>query len=111
MEPYLTTTLDALAPLVAKVAAVHGPQDPRLHEAHGAFLDLEAALRRAPPDLAAIGAPFARLRHLTDGFTPPDHACRSYRLALALLADLEDALLRRFPAGRRDRAARQSPTP
>jgi iron-sulfur cluster repair protein YtfE (RIC family) len=99
VNAYLENTLPTLQPLLAKVAAVHGPQDHRLEAAHRAFLDLRALLERAPDDGAAAAAPLARLRLLTDDFTPPDHACRSYRLALALLADLEDSLLRRTTHG------------
>ena len=83
MEQALVTTLDALGPLLAKVAEVHGPQDPRL-----VTVALEFATLRARLDQASEGSPDAaadldRLAALTDGFTPPEHACRSYRRALA----------------------------
>ncbi|MCM2335009.1 MAG: hypothetical protein NDI82_13835 [Anaeromyxobacteraceae bacterium] len=86
MDAALATTLDTLGPLLAKVAEVHGPQDPRLAAVAEAFSGLRARLAAAPGDLAGAAAELERLAALTDGFAPPPHACRSYRRALA---DLE----------------------
>lgn len=86
MDDALATTLATLEPLLARVAEVHGPQDPRLGEAALAFAGLKARLAAAPEDLAGAAADLERLAALTDGFAPPPHACRSYRRALS---DLE----------------------
>ena len=86
MDQALTTTLETLGPLLAKVAEVHGRQDPRLVAVALEFPGLRALLEQAPPDPGAAAAFLARLAALTDGFGPPDHACRSYRRAHADLA-------------------------
>lgn len=86
MDQVVVTTLDALGPLLAKVAEVHGGQDPRLARVASEFAALRARLEATPPDLAGAAEDLARLAGLTDGFAPPEHACRSYRRALS---DLE----------------------
>jgi len=83
MDQAIITTLETLGPLLAKVAEVHGRQDPRLVTVALEFTALRARLEQAPADLAGAGAELERLAALTDGFAPPDHACRSYRRALA----------------------------
>lgn len=92
MDHALATTLMTLEPLLAKVAEVHGPQDPRLVEVAHAFTALRARLEAAPGELAAAAAELDRLGDLTDGFVPPDHACRSYRRALTDMAWLRRQL-------------------
>lgn len=86
MDEALSTTLATLGPLLAKVAEVHGRQDARLAEVAAGFASVRAALEAGRPDLAAAASGLERLGALTDGFSPPEHACRSYRRALA---DLE----------------------
>jgi len=86
MDEALTTTLATLGPLLAKVAEVHGRQDPRLAEVAAGFEAIRAALEAGRPGLGAAAAGLDRLGALTDGFSPPEHACRSYRRALS---DLE----------------------
>jgi iron-sulfur cluster repair protein YtfE (RIC family) len=86
MDQAVATTLETLEPLLAKVAEVHGRQDPRLVAVALEFSFVRARLEKEPLDLAAAAADLERLADLTDGFAPPEHACRSYRRALA---DLE----------------------
>lgn len=38
----------------------------------------------------AVGELLKRMRVITDGFTPPPHACGSYRITYARLAEMED---------------------
>jgi len=83
MDQSVATTLETLGPLLAKVAEVHGRQDPRLVAVALEFTALNARLEQAPPDLAGALAELERLAGLTDGFAPPEHACRSYRRALS----------------------------
>jgi iron-sulfur cluster repair protein YtfE (RIC family) len=92
MDQALATTLQTLEPLLAKVAEVHGPQDPRLVEVARGFTALRARLEAAPEALAGAAAELDRLGDLTDGFVPPDHACRSYRRALTDMAWLRRQL-------------------
>jgi regulator of cell morphogenesis and NO signaling len=114
---YARRALPALRPLVAKVAEVHGAHDPRLAEVRSRFdalsgrllgaLDEEesatfpllmargsdparvaAAVARMEAGEAVLRQDLAQLAALTDGYTPPTWACRSYRLALAQLEEL-----------------------
>lgn len=120
---YARRALPSLGPLVAKVAEVHGPHDPRLAEVRRRFDELaarlharlddeesaafplllarggdpagvEAAVARMQAGGAELRRDLAHLAELTDGFTPPDWACRSYRLALAQLEELSADLQR-----------------
>lgn len=120
---YLRRALPAIGPVLEKVAAVHGDREPRLAPLLATFLELEAAvlphldeeeqvlfpllLSRAPDrdrvaealgrmreDHLGVGAALERIRALTDDFTAPEWSCRSYRLAMAELEDLETDLLR-----------------
>jgi iron-sulfur cluster repair protein YtfE (RIC family) len=92
MDQAVYTTLETLGPLLAKVAEVHGRQDPRLVTLALEFPDVRERLLRSPQDLAGAAAVLVRLAGLTDGFTPPEHACRSYRRALSDLDWLEQRL-------------------
>lgn len=38
----------------------------------------------------AVGELLKEMRHITNGFTPPPHACGSYRITYARLAELEE---------------------
>lgn len=120
---YLRRALPAIGPVLEKVATVHGDRDPRLVPLLATFLELEAsllphldeeeqvlfplllsrapdrarvaeALRRMRDEHLGVGAALERIRALTDDFTAPDWSCRSYRLAMAELEDLETDLLR-----------------
>lgn len=86
MDQAVAITLETLGPLLAKVAEVHGRQDPRLVTVALEFTGLRARLEAGAPGLAAADGELERFAALTDGFAPPEHACRSYRRALA---DLE----------------------
>lgn len=115
---YLRRALPALAPLLAKVAAVHGDKVPSLRTIQGEFEALRARLephldeeeaelfpllmaRGADPERTAtaleqmyqehleVGAALHHLRDLAGDWVPPEWACRSYRLAMAELEDLE----------------------
>lgn len=120
---YLRRSLPLIAPLVEKVAAVHGDRDPDLRALHQTFsglreqldphLDEEEAvlfpllmsrtadrarvaseLGRMRADHLEVGALLGELRRLSHDFFTPEWACRSYRLLLAELEDLESDLLR-----------------
>lgn len=97
MDDAVTTTLETLGPLLAKVAEVHGRQDPRLVAVAEGFPSLRAHLEAGPAGASAAAAELERLAGLTDGFAPPDHACRSYRRALSDLAWLRGRLTRHDP--------------
>lgn len=125
---YLRRELPRLATLVNKVAAVHGPSDPRLQqcaviyaglveEMHSHMMKEEQILFPMIRELEgatslpsfhcgsvthpitvmehehdSAGAAVAKLRELTDGFTPPQEACNTYRAMLDALAYLENDL-------------------
>ncbi len=120
---YLRRALPAIGPVLEKVAAVHGGREPRLAPLLATFVELERAilphldeeeqvlfplllsrspergrvaeeLRRMREDHLAVGAALERIRTLTGDFTAPEWSCRSYRLAMAELEDLETDLLR-----------------
>ena len=107
MDAALTTTLDTLLPLLQKVAEVHGPSDPRLLEVFGGYSDLHRRLAGGLATRAEVEDGLGLLRHLTDGFTPPEGACRSYRRALA---DLE-WVSARLPAAAADLATGPTSAP
>lgn len=120
---YLRRALPEIAPIAAKVAAVHGGKDARLVEVDAVFRALSDALlphldeeesvlfpalvsRR--PDLAAlrrelgrmqedhlaVGDLLARLRALSDGYTTPAWGCTTYRVLMRELEALEADVLR-----------------
>jgi regulator of cell morphogenesis and NO signaling len=120
---YLRRALPCIAPIMAKVARVHGPRDANLQRLHEAFRDLAAslgphldeeeevlfpALVAPTPDLQvlkrelgrmhedhlAVGGLLARIRALTDGFTTPEWGCNTYRFLMAELDALEADILR-----------------
>lgn len=122
---YLKAELPRLDAMTRKVAAVHGGDNPRLHEVRDTFValneemsshmskeeevlfplvrQLEAGgtagscqcgsiaqpIQRMELEHNEAGEALARLRDLTDGFTPPDWACNTYRAMLDGLAHLE----------------------
>jgi regulator of cell morphogenesis and NO signaling len=115
---YLRSALPSVAPLVERIAAVHGDRDPALVEVAAAFAALRAriephlvdeeerlfpallsgragdpasaaALEQLRAEHAGIRSGLRRLRELTRGYAPPEWACRTYRRALAELEDLE----------------------
>ena len=93
----LTLTLPALDALTAKVAKVHGPDQPHLLDVRTAFMETAEALNSltaSPADKKVSAAALQgleRMRTLTEGFTPPATACRSYRAMLDGLARLDEA--------------------
>lgn len=120
---YLRRALPHLAPLMAKVAGVHGPRNATLREVHEAFRELAASLEphleeeedvlfpslvarqpdarlvkqeleRMHDEHLAVGDLLARIRTLTDGFTTPEWGCGSYRVLMAELDALEADILR-----------------
>jgi regulator of cell morphogenesis and NO signaling len=120
---YLRRALPSLAPLVDRIAEVHGGRDPGLGALQREFAELRARLERhldeeehalfpllmsRAPDRARatdeiarmraehdeVGAAIARVRDLAHAYEPPEWACRTYRLAMAELEDLETDLLR-----------------
>jgi regulator of cell morphogenesis and NO signaling len=120
---YLRRALPYIAPIMAKVAKVHGPRDANLQDLHDAFRDLAGnlaphldeeeevlfpALMARTPDLQvvkrelgrmhedhlAVGGLLAQIRALTDGFTTPEWGCNTYRVLMAELDALEADILR-----------------
>lgn len=120
---YLRKALPFIGGLAAKVHRVHGDKEPRLAEVDAlcktlaadldAHLDQEeqhlfpgliapsgdrraltAELATMFDDHVAIGELLARLRTITDDFTPPAWGCTSYRTLFAELAALEADVLR-----------------
>ncbi len=120
---YLRQALPYIAPIMAKVAKVHGPRDAKLQHLHDAFRELAASLGphleeeeevlfpalmarqpdarlveqgvgRMREDHLAVGDLLARIRSLTDGFTTPEWGCNTYRVLMAELEGLEADILR-----------------
>ncbi len=120
---YLRRQLPLIAPLVSKVAQVHGGRNDKLAALAEAFLELKQALephleqeeevlfpaltaRRPDPEIVrreldrmradhlAVGALLERIRALTDGFTIPDWGCNTYRVLMSELEALEADVLR-----------------
>ncbi len=111
-----------IAPMAAKVAAVHGDRDPRLHELEDTFAELSSALlphldeeedvlfpllvgspgalevrrelERMENEHLAVGGLLARIRSLTGGFSTPEWGCTTYRRLMAELDALEADTLR-----------------
>lgn len=120
---YLRRQLPAIAPLLAKVARVHGEHNPKLHAVADAFGELKGAIEphldeeeqmlfpllmgRSPDaakaagglgrmfeDHLAVGRLIGHLREQTDDYRTPEWGCGSYRLLMSELEDLETDLLR-----------------
>lgn len=120
---YLRRALPAIEPLLGKVASVHGEHNPKLAAVLAAFTGLRAAIEphldeeeevlfpllmtRAPAPAAVegllgrayadhleVGKLIGHLREMTDDYSTPEWGCRSYRLLMSELEDLESDLLR-----------------
>jgi regulator of cell morphogenesis and NO signaling len=120
---YLRRALPYIAPIMEKVAKVHGARDARLKELAAAFDALAATLpphldeeeevlfptlvARAPDaglvarelarmheDHLAVGDLLARIRELTSGFLTPEWGCNTYRVLMTELEALEADILR-----------------
>ena len=120
---YLRRALPYIAPIMAKVAKVHGPRDANLQHLHDAFHNLAASLgphldeeeevlfpallarrpdaqivkaelERMHEEHLAVGDLLARIRSLTNGFTTPEWGCNTYRVLMAELDGLEADILR-----------------
>jgi regulator of cell morphogenesis and NO signaling len=120
---YLRRALPYIAPIMEKVAKVHGPRDANLQHLAGAFRALAANLgphleeeeqilfpllmaERPDPQLVkqdlgrmhedhlAVGELLARIRKLTGAFTTPEWGCNTYRVLMAELDGLEADILR-----------------
>ncbi len=70
--PAVEIDLVNLNALAEKVARVHGESDPRLHQVRDQLLSTTQLLGQLQTELDA-------LRNLTDAYSPPAKACRSYR--------------------------------
>lgn len=122
---YLREELPRLEGLTAKVASVHGGDDPRLLEVKEVFQavadeltghmmkeeqvlfpmirqleeserapafhcgSLANPIRQMESEHDEAGSGLERMRDLTDGFTPPDWACNTYRAMIEGLVSLE----------------------
>jgi regulator of cell morphogenesis and NO signaling len=120
---YLRRQLPSIRPLLQKVARVHGEHNPKLaavaaafdalKEAIGPHLDEEEEvlfpllmtrgadaaraaelLGRMHADHLEVGKLIGHLREQTDDYATPEWGCRSYRLVMSELEDLETDLLR-----------------
>ena len=120
---YLRRQLPYLAPLVAKIAAVHGDKNPRLAELEALFEELAGALlphmdreeevlfpalvarrpdaeivRRELEDMhadhLAVGELLAQVRSAADEFVTPEWGCNTYRVAMRELEALEADVLK-----------------
>ncbi len=120
---YLRHALPYIAPIMAKVAKVHGSRDASLQQLDDAFRALAAtlaphldeeeqvlfpALMARTPDLQvlkrelgqmhedhlAVGELLAQIRTLTGGFATPEWGCNTYRVLMAELDSLEADILR-----------------
>lgn len=91
----LLACLPALDALSEKVARVHGPANPSLLVLRESYLSLALALdnlaQRRDETAASLEAArhLRHLRGLSQGYTPPANACRSYRALFSGLADLD----------------------
>lgn len=91
----LLASLPALDALSEKVARVHGPGNPNLLVLRESYLSLALALDKLSrhQDEAATALDAARclrhLRGLSQAYTPPANACRSYRALYSGLAELD----------------------
>ncbi len=119
---YLRRALPRVTPLLAKVAAVHGEHNPKLHELRSAFAELGDMLEPhlefeeeilfpelARPDQPGaspskhlkemarehleVGTKLAQMRALADDFTTPPWGCSSYRALMTELQELEADVL------------------
>ena len=120
---FLRRQLPVIEPLLAKVARVHGEHNPKLHAVLAAFDELSHAigphldeeeqvlfpllmqrggsaaaaavgLGRMYEEHLAVGRLIGHLREQTDDYRTPEWGCRSYRLVMSELEDLETDLLR-----------------
>lgn len=120
---YLRRALPGIAPIMAKVARVHGPRDRNLEGLADAFRDLAVSLAphldeeeevlfpallavepdpgmvrrellRMHGDHLAVGGLLARMRALSGGFATPEWGCNTYRVLMAELDALEADILR-----------------
>lgn len=120
---FLRRQLPAIEPLLAKVAKVHGEHNPKLHAVVAGFDELRRAiephldeeeqvlfpllmqrggsatatavgLERMFDEHLAVGRMIGHLREQTDDYRTPEWGCRSYRLLMSELEDLETDLLR-----------------
>jgi regulator of cell morphogenesis and NO signaling len=120
---YARRALAHVAPIMTKVAHVHGPRDEGLHELEAAFRELCDALLphldeeeevlfpsllaaepdrrlvrreldRMQGDHLAVGGLLARIRTLAHGFSTPEWGCTTYRVLMSELEALEADTLR-----------------
>jgi regulator of cell morphogenesis and NO signaling len=120
---YLRRALPYIAPIMEKVANVHGAREANLQHLDDAFRALAASLAphldeeegvlfpllmagrpdsqvvkqhlgRMHEDHLAVGDLLARIRTLTGGFTTPEWGCNTYRVLMAELDALEADILR-----------------
>jgi len=83
--PSTSQSLEALDELGEKVARVHGNSDPRLHQVRDSW-------RAAMETVRDLRLEMDQLRALTDEFTVPPNACRSYRALFAGLASWDQRI-------------------
>jgi regulator of cell morphogenesis and NO signaling len=120
---YLRRAFPYIAPIMAKVAKVHGPRDGQLADLAATFDGLVGSLAphleeeeqvlfpalvarasdaglvarelgRMHEDHLAVGDLLAKIRKLTAGFATPEWGCNTYRVLMAELEALEADILR-----------------
>ena len=115
---YARRAVPAIAPILARVVAVHGPREASLHELQATFAELsrtllphldeeeevlfpailtlraepsvlERELERMEGDHLVVGGQLARMRALTGGYSAPEWGCRTYRVLMSELEAFE----------------------
>lgn len=111
---YTRKAIQAIQPFLEKVVRVHADAHPELTEIKNIFSELSeellhhmqteeelfADMQNTNEELLAhlrdehehAGASMKRIRELTDEYTPPEHACNTYRVTFKLLEELEEDL-------------------
>ncbi|MGB6220297.1 iron-sulfur cluster repair di-iron protein [Haloferula sp.] len=113
--PSLVTVLEVFEPMMIELAHhmmkeedVLFPAIKTMASGGSAGIPLDGAIATMLEEHDEAGAALAKMRELTNGFTPPAKACNTYRALFAGLAELEEDLHRHihlensvlFPAAR-----------
>ncbi|GAB2475793.1 iron-sulfur cluster repair di-iron protein [Luteococcus sediminum] len=85
LEPHLTKEERVLFPAISKLEKTQAP-------VAFPFGNLANPIRQMMAEHDVVGDLFKEMRSLTDGFTPPEGACNSYRAMLSGLDEMEQDL-------------------